>query len=189
MRYIDCLIMNDGLMAVNASGMKARFSYAVSRNKQLLEPIVKLLEGMTKPNDEHKKFTDERQDLLKEYAKKDEDGNPMVQRTPGPNNQVRESFMIPGINDKDNEFNTKLEKIRKKHQAAIDEQADKETKYEEFLDEPVNDFKPIMVEWKLVPESGLTQQAMDGVFFMIKPEAKEPAKPAKRQKVKPIPAK
>lgn len=189
MRYIDCLIMNDGLMAVSATGMKSRFSYAVSRNKQLLEPIIKSMEEMTKPNDEHKEFTDERQDLLKEYAQKDENGNPIIQRTPGPNNQIRESFMIPGVNDKDNEFNTKLEKIRKKHQKAIDEQADKEEKYNEFLDTKVDDFTPIMVEWKLVPETGLSQQAMDGVFFMIKEEEKEPAKPAKRQKARPIPAK
>jgi hypothetical protein len=171
--------MNAGLMAVEGSGMKARFSYAVSRNKQLLEPIIKSLEEMTKPNDEHKKFTDERQELLKEYAKKDEDGNPMVQRIPGPNNQVRESFMIPGINDKDNEFNTKLERLKKKHSKAISEQEEREKKYEEYLDEPVDDFTPIMVDWKLVPD-GISQQAMDGVFFMIKEE--ESVKPARSKK-------
>lgn len=182
MRYVDCLIMNAGLMAVETTGMRARFSYAVSRNKQRLELVIKSLDEMATPNEEHKKFIDEREELLKEYSKKDEDGNPVIHQTPGPMGQMKKGFLIPNVTDKSSDFNVQLEKLQKKHKKTIDEQAEKEKKYQEYLENEADDFEPIMVDWKLVPD-GLSQQAMDGVFFMIKPEeAKKPAikkRPAK----------
>jgi len=177
MRYIDCLVMSAGLQDVNASGMKARFSYAVARNKRLLEPVIKSLEEMVKPSEEHVKFIAERKKILQEFAKKDENGDPIV-RAAVVAGQQQETYMIPGISDMSNEFNIKLDKLKKKFKKEIDEQEVKEKEYDEHLDEEAKDFAPIMVEWKLVPDE-LSQQAMDGVLLMIKEESVTPDKPAK----------
>lgn len=168
MNYLDCLIMNSGLNAVNVTGMKARFSYAVARNKRLLEPIIKSLEEMVKPSDEMNKFTEERQALLKEHADKDENGDPIVQISMV-NGQRRETFKIPGINNKDNKFTLEMDKLKKKYKKELDEQEAKEKGYENHLVVTVDQFVPITVDMKLVPD-GLSQEAMDGVIFMIREE-------------------
>jgi len=184
MRYVDCLIMNVGLQEVKGPGMKARFTYKVARNKQLIEPVIKSLDGMIKPSDDYKEFADARQDLLKEFANKDENGDPIV-RTKWVGNQQRESFIIPGINDKTNEFNVRMDKLKEENKKAIDEQDEKETKYDEHLETECDDFTPLYVDWNIVPEN-LPQEAMDGVQFMIK-QSEE--KPAAKKKRKPAPAK
>ena len=173
--------MSAGLQDVNASGMKARFSYAVARNKRLLEPVIKSLEEMVKPSEEHEKCIAERKKILQEFAKKDENGDPIV-RASVVAGQQKETYLIPGISDKNNEFNVKLDKLQKKFKKEIDEQATKEEEYDKHLDAEATDFVPIMVEWKMVPESGLSQQAMDGALFMIK---EEPTKP--KETKKPVP--
>jgi len=173
--------MSAGLQDVNASGMKARFSYAVARNKRLLEPVIKSLEEMVKPSEEHAEFIAERKKILQEFAKKDENGDPIV-RANVVAGQQQETYMIPGISDETNEFNVKMDKLKKKFKKTIEEQESREKEYDKHLDEEAEDFTPIMVNWKLVPESGLSQQAMDGVFFMIIPETTEPTKPVKPAK-------
>ena len=184
MRYIDCLVMSAGLMIVDAPKMKARFSYTVSRNKGLLEPVIKSLEEMVKPTEEHAKFIAERKKILREFAKKDDNGDPIV-RIDNVNGQQKETYLIPGISDEKNEFNVKLDKLKKRFKRELDEQESKEKEYNEHLDKVATDFFPIMVDWKLVPEQGLSQQAMDGVFFMVKKETVDPEKPVAAKKPAP----
>lgn len=185
MKYIDCLVMNAGLHDVKVSGMKADFSYAVAMNKRLLEPVIKSLEEMVEPTKEHEKFITERKELLQEFAKKDENGDPIV-RGSVVAGQQKETYLIPGISNKNNEFNVKLEKLKKKFKKEIDDQEAKEKEYDEHLDEETLKFEPIMVARKLVPD-GLSQQAMDGVVLMIKGAIIKPVDPAEAVKSK-IPA-
>ena len=179
MKYIDCLIMNAGLQHVKGPGMKARFTYKVARNKRLIEPVIKSLDEMVKPSDDHKKYTDARQKLLKEFAKKDENGDPTMQ-TRFIDGRQQESYVIPGIGDDKSDFNVKMDKLKEEYEKVIDDQKEREEKYDEHLDEECDDFTPYMVDWNLIPEN-LPQEAMDGVHYMIK-ESETESKPKSKRK-------
>ena len=53
MRNIDCIIMANGLSAIKVDRMKSRFSFAVSRNKRILEDITKAIEETLKSSEEY----------------------------------------------------------------------------------------------------------------------------------------
>ena len=108
MNYIDCLIMNEGLADVNAPGMKSRFSYAVARNKRILEPVVKSLQEIVEPNADHKKFQEERQAILKKHAEKDENGDPIMQTT-NVGGRPQQNYRILGISNEKNPFNLEID--------------------------------------------------------------------------------
>lgn len=59
----------------NLKGVK--FAYARARNISLVKPEIEALEKALEASDEFKKYDEERVELAKEFAKKDEKGNPV----------------------------------------------------------------------------------------------------------------
>lgn len=73
MTKADILNLNQALNQLgNLTGVK--FAYGVSRNIAILKPELEALQKAIDPTDEYKKFDEERLEIVKKYAKKDEKG-------------------------------------------------------------------------------------------------------------------
>lgn len=188
MKYIELIIMKNGLDAVEAPNMKARFSYAVARNKQILENVLKAVDEVLKKTEKYEEYEKERKDILVKYAKRDQDGEPILENI-RVGNMVQRSYRIPGIDDKNHPVNLELEALKKKYKTEIDHRDKQVKEYEEFIEKEAEDVELHMVAWKLVPVEGLSQQAMDGVIYMAHPPEDDENEKPKKKTEKKTPAK
>lgn len=148
-----------------------RVTYAVNKNKRLLNEEIETMEEFIKPSEQYIKFSEENEELAKKFAKKDETGNPKISVTPVPGDprRVQKSYDIEGVRDINSKYRKELAKLEKKYEKAISEQNDKIAKYnkEFLLDE--SEFQPFMIDLEiLVDHEKCPQQVMDLIYFMIK---------------------
>lgn len=110
------------------SGVKV--SYAIAKNKQILEREAKAVEDTSKMRPNFKKFNDEKLELLKEMADKDDTGNPIsVARGINAEFQVKE---------RREEFNAALAELEETHKEAIKERDAQLEELEDFLNEEIS---------------------------------------------------
>lgn len=124
------------LKAVKAN---VKFSYAVARNRHLLETEVKSVQEAISPAQEFLIFEQARIALAKDYADKDDSGNPKI---------VRNSFVVT---EKLSEFNEKMAALREKHTDAIAAQTAREGDINKLLEEEFV-FEPHKIDFDILPE-------------------------------------
>ena len=66
----DLIILWNVLNSIKVEKADPKFTYAVSKNKKKLEPEIKILQEMDIPNEDFKKYEENRINLCKEYAEK-----------------------------------------------------------------------------------------------------------------------
>ena len=151
----DLFRFHAGLEAVGEyRGIK--FAYAVVKTLRLVDTEVANLKKSNAWSDAFKEFEKEREVLVKQYAKKDKDGNPKTVQT---GNKI-------GIEIENGEaYNSGLGKLEKKHAKAVKEQKEKDAEYEKFLEEPAE------VKVHTVPESVLPKDIsakhLEGIFEIV----------------------
>jgi hypothetical protein len=185
--YADCLRLFEGLGEVNASNMSAKFNYAISKNRNMLEGIIKDLNKTIEETDDFKKYREAKNKILEKYARKDSEGNPiMVNQDAGGGRTIR-VYDVPErfLTDPGTSCGIELQSLRKKHKKVIDEREKQIDSYNELL-EDISEFVPFLIDLKEVP-SGLSRRAMDAVFLIIKDEEvmdekKEPEEKEEKQK-------
>jgi len=132
-----------------------KFPYALSKNKGKLQPIINEIREKGRPpieNDDYKKFDDERLELCKEMSEKDKDGNPVVDKG---------EYKVKDIED----FNKKIEALKKKHKSAIEKEDDRKKEYDKFIEEEIEvEFHKINLD--LCPEN-LSVDQMDKISIFI----------------------
>ena len=152
-----------------------RCTYAVNKNKRKVEEEIKTMETAVEASVEMKKYQEEREELAKVHAEKDEQGNPKLKRMPDPQDpeKIQMVYVIPGQDDEKSKYRKALAKIEKTHEKAIKEHEEKVKKYnEEFLDDDT-DFQPFMLEFEILEaHEKCPQIVMDLIHWMIK-EPKE----------------
>lgn len=155
----DLKRFRDGLAAVILSGKypEFKFSYAVVKTHRLIETEILDLEKTNKPSAEYEEFEKKRQELVMKYAKKDKDGKPMTFQS---GNTVKAH-----IDDVD-ACNAAVEELRKKHAKAVNEQEEKNKKFEKYLEEPA-ETKIHTIPENLVPKD-ISSLHLHGVFEIIK---------------------
>ena len=127
--------MWNALSEIGKGKTKVKFSYAVARNKSIIEPEIKALTEAQKLVPEYQEYDTERLKMCREMAKKDENGAPKM---------LGVEF---DIEDRE-AFDKKVEKLQKKHKKVIDEQKLRIDQFNELIKEEIEiDFYTIKAEF------------------------------------------
>jgi len=120
-------IMWDVFSRITGRSMHRKAAFAIAKNKSKLEHIIKALDEARTPPEEFLELERKRFEIIKDYASKDKAGNPKIVRGV--------EYQIPA--KKRDEFNEKVEKLRKEYAGAVEKAAEVEQQYKEILDETV----------------------------------------------------
>jgi len=118
-----------------------RFHYLLLKNKRLIEPEVKSLQEAQQPPEGFQEFENKRLACCNEFCQKDENNEPKLDNG---------NFLIP--DESKEEFECKLEEIKKEHQEVIDTMENRQKEFLSLLKEDVEiDFAPIPLS--IMPEA------------------------------------
>lgn len=150
MKNGEALKLNRDLQDINLKGVK--FSYAIARNIAILKPIIESLKKAQEPSVEFQKYDLERVVIAEKYAKKDENGKPVI---------IGESYIFE---DK-KIFDKEVETLQKKHKKAIDERTKQIEDFNKLLEEE-STVALNLINIKDVPEE-ITSTQMIQIYQLI----------------------
>jgi len=147
-----------------------KFVIACARNKKRIEEYIQILDEIKKPADAFNKYQEKRREIAREFAKKDENGNPSIISRPFGNSQVIESYVIENINDKSSPYNKKITALEKENEKLIADQLAKEKQFENALNDNC-DLILNKIPENLIP-MGLSLIAAEAILEMLDEEPK-----------------
>ena len=169
--YKEAITMRKNLDMVNqVAGSSARFLYAVSRNKDHLDSVIKHLNKTVEQTKEIQEYRKEIEKINLKYALRGEDGSVEYTNVPMPNGMQRRAFKkIIGEGNPMSPYEMEVTELEKKYDQQISEHEAKIKKYDELLDSeiPDGDLRLFMIDLDIVPD-GLHPRAMDGIIPFIK---------------------
>ena len=131
----------------------ARFTYTISKNKEILKNVVEEIQKTAEMHDNYREYEKERVELNEKHTKRDKDGSPVVKDK----NYV--------IKDKA-KFDEEVEKLKEKHKEAIEEREQQRKDVEELANKEITlDLKTIPLS--IVPDK-VTVDQMDVLSILIK---------------------
>lgn len=131
----------------------ARFTYTISKNKEILKNVVEEIQKTAEMHDNYREYEKERVELNEKYTKRDKDGNP----------EVKDKNYV--IKDKV-KFDEEVEKLKEKHKEAIEEREQQRKDVEELANKEITlDLKTIPLS--IVPDK-VTVDQMDVLSILIK---------------------
>jgi polyribonucleotide nucleotidyltransferase len=131
----------------------ARFTYTISKNKEVLKNVVEEIQKTAEMHDNYREYEKERVELNEKYTKRDKDGNP----------EVKDKNYV--IKDKA-KFDEEVEKLKEKHKEAIEEREQQRKDVEELANKEITlDLKTIPLS--IVPDK-VTVDQMDVLSILIK---------------------
>ncbi len=131
----------------------ARFTYTISKNKEILKNVVEEIQKKAEMHDNYREYEKERVELNEKYTKRDKDGNP----------EVKDKNYV--IKDKA-KFEEEVEKLKEKHKEAIEEREQQRKEVEELANKEITlDLKTIPLS--IVPDK-VTVDQMDVLSILIK---------------------
>ena len=147
-----------------------RVTYAVNKNKRLVDEVIKDMEKYVEESEQMKAFAKEREELAKKHCVKNDKGDPQLKALPGrTQGEVSMVYDIPGQNDVKSVYRKALAKIEAKFKEEITKHEKKVKTYnEEFLDDDT-EYKPFMVDLELLEvHEKCPQNIMDLIHWMIR---------------------
>ena len=131
----------------------ARFTYTISKNKEILKNVVEEIQKKAEMHDNYREYEKERVELNEKYTKRDKDGNP----------EIKDKNYV--IKDKA-KFEEEVEKLKEKHKEAIEEREQQRKEVEELANKEITlDLKTIPLS--IVPDK-VTVDQMDVLSILIK---------------------
>ena len=131
----------------------ARFTYTISKNKEILKNVVEEIQKKAEMHDNYREYEKERVELNEKYTKRDKDGNP----------EIKDKNYV--IKDKV-KFDEEVEKLKEKHKEAIEEREQQRKEVEELANKEITlDLKTIPLS--IVPDK-VTVDQMDVLSILIK---------------------
>lgn len=131
----------------------ARFTYTISKNKEILKNVVEEIQKTAEMHDNYREYEKERVELNEKYTKRDKDGNP----------EIKDKNYV--IKDKV-KFDEEVEKLKEKHKEAIEEREQQRKDVEELANKEITlDLKTIPLS--IVPDK-VTVDQMDVLSILIK---------------------
>lgn len=149
MKRKDILELYKGLNSVGAL-KGVNFTYAVAKNIKLLQAEIDALQKAEEPTEIFKAYEADRVELAKEHAKKDENGEPLVE-----NNQY--------VLENKAAFDKALLKVQEKHKEAIEERKKQMDAYLDLLNGEV------ATELVKVAKSEIDQEITGQQMYLILP--------------------
>lgn len=132
------------LKKINLTG---KAGYAVAKNRKLIEAELEALQETVKATKSFEKYENERVELAKKHAKKDEKGEPVVSKPHPLTGQT--SFVI----EKQEQFDKEYEKLKETHKEALEEREKQINDYNAFLQEDIK------IELHKIEESDIPETA------------------------------
>lgn len=131
----------------------ARFTYTISKNKEILKNVVEEIQKKAEMHDNYREYEKERVELNEKHTKRDKDGNPEIKD---------KNYVI-----KDNvKFDEEVEKLKEKHKDAIEEREQQRKEVEELANKEITlDLKTIPLS--IVPDK-VTVDQMEVLSILIK---------------------
>lgn len=152
MKNKDLIRIYEGLNAVKKlAGVK--FAYAVAKNLKLLTSEIENLQEGIKPTREIDLYEEERIEMCKKHAKKEEQGKPVINGG---------EYVIIDISA----FNTELETLKEKYKKDLELQKEHLAEYTKMLDEDTS-LVLHQVSIDVVPD-GITGEQLEAIFEIIK---------------------
>ena len=131
----------------------ARFTYTISKNKEILKNVVEEIQKKAEMHDNYREYEKERVELNEKHTKRDKDGNP----------EIKDKNYV--IKDKV-KFEEEVEKLKEKHKEAIEEREQQRKDVEELANKEITlDLKTIPLS--IVPDK-VTVDQMDVLSILIK---------------------
>ena len=131
----------------------ARFTYTISKNKEILKNVVEEIQKKAEMHDNYREYEKERVELNEKHTKRDKDGNP----------EIKDKNYV--IKDKV-KFEEEVEKLKEKHKEAIEEREQQRKDVEELASKEITlDLKTIPLS--IVPDK-VTVDQMDVLSILIK---------------------
>jgi hypothetical protein len=113
-----------------------KFSYALLRNRDIVEREAKPIRELQKPSDEIMEYEKKRKGLCEDYADKDKNDEPIVENN---------NYKIP--DDKFEEFEEKVEELKEEYKEAIEEHEGKNEEIMKILEDKVElDFHQVSMK-------------------------------------------
>jgi hypothetical protein len=153
MKNQEILSLYENLHQLNLKGVK--FSYAVAKNIALLKPEVESLQKAIEQSEDFKKFEQERVELAKKHAKKNENGEPIEEKG---------QYIIE---DKE-AFKKDFTDLKEKNKEVVEAREEQIKEFNELL-EKENEIKFHKISIKDVPEDITTVQ-MNQIYSLISEE-------------------
>jgi hypothetical protein len=153
MKNQEILSLYENLHQLNLKGVK--FSYSVAKNIALLKPEIESLQKVVEQSEDFKKFEQERIELAKKYAKKNESGEPIEEKG---------QYILE---DKE-AFKKEFDDLKEKNKEVIEAREAQIKEFNELL-EKENDIKFHKISIKDVPEDIATVQ-MNQIYSLISEE-------------------
>lgn len=179
MTYKEAVNMRKNLDMVNqVNGASARFLYAVSRNKDHLDSVIRHLNKTVEQTKDIQEYRKEVEKINQKHALKDEDGSVQYTNVPMPNGMQRRAFKkIVGEGNPNSDYEKEITELESRYDEQIREHEAKIKKYDEMLESeiPDGDLRLFMIDLDIVPD-GLHPRAMDGVLPFIKEVVPETTK-------------
>lgn len=160
----DVIELYNGLKGVSKfPGVK--FAYTIARNLEVLKPEVNSLMKAVAHSEDYKKYDQERIELAKKHAKKDEHNRPMM--TDDQKNYILED---------ENDFEKDFKDLNLKNKKVVDAREKQIKEYNSLLETEIS-LKLVKISTTLLPES-ITGELVEAIFPILIEETVE--KPVKK---------
>lgn len=147
------------------SGFKGRnFAYAVAKNRKFVKREIDEMQLLLDPSPEYQKYDEERIELCKQFADKDDKGEPMLE----PNAQGQPTFV--GL-DPNPEFQEKVDELKEKYSDAMNERDEKVKEYRELLEKD-GTFNLYAIRLSQIPDE-ITGEQLTGIMILIEDDSIE----------------
>jgi hypothetical protein len=145
-----------------------RVTYAVNKNKRLVEQEIADMELSIAPDEQMKLFFKEREELAKKFSFKNEQGQPKMKKAPAANGKFQWLYDIEGQMDDTSAYSLELGILKGKFKDDIEKHDLKEKQYNEVFLKDNTEFKPFMLKLELIEaHEKCSQGIMDLIFWMI----------------------
>jgi hypothetical protein len=155
----DILDLAEGLYRINDGSFEStkRFSYAVILNSGVLENIAKAVLEISKPSDSYAEYEHKREELVSEYAVRDENGDVLL----------REGRYVKIDVDRREELESKIKELDEEYFDVLDIREKDLKEFEEVLNDEVElDIKTVSIDD--VPDSvGKDLKLMKMIMKMV----------------------
>ena len=155
MTYGELIDKRKKLNSVNfIETANSKFVYAVARNKDKMDSLIKSLNNMRKPSDEYIKYQEELDVVNRKHALKEADGTIAFVTINTPQGIQRGFKKLIGEGNPESVYEKDLSALKARHKEAIKEQEAKERAYEDRLDAeiPADDYRIFFIDADIIPD-------------------------------------
>lgn len=166
MKRSDLYLFRDGLESADFHNPKV--VYAITKNKRLVKSEIEDMEKVIEPSKKLKEYFSKKEEIAQKYTPKENNRfktRELFNHNTGKKTMV---YAVDGEFNPQSPFNEEIGKLNEEYKGEIDDQKEKEKRYnEEFLNE-ISEFIPFQVSIEEFNGEKCDQNVIDLIHWMIK---------------------